>query len=117
MECKVSLHNPRTSRSDRKHNLMANAHVTRYGGARITRYSPEGEIDTEVLFPKSLNITSAAFGGPNKDILYVTSGSLNESGDDTDAAKVERYPYSGSVFSVQISGIRGIEKFPFDDVL
>ena len=70
----------------------------------------------EVQFPKSLNITSAAFGGPERDTLYVTSGSLNESGDDTDADKMARYPDSGSVFAVKIPGVRGIEKYRFGDV-
>lgn len=70
----------------------------------------------EIHFPKSLNITSAAFGGPQRDTLFVTSGCLNESGDDTDLDKVRRYPHSGSVFAVRIPGIRGIEKFAFADV-
>lgn len=69
----------------------------------------------EIHFPRSLNITSAAFGGTDRDILFVTSGSLNESGDDTDQEKVRRYPHSGSVFSVHIPGVRGIEKFAFND--
>ena len=46
------------------------------------------------------------------DTLFVTSGSLNESGDDADSKKVARYPYSGSVFSVHIPGVRGRVKQP-----
>lgn len=70
----------------------------------------------EINFPKSLNITSAAFGGPERDTLFVTSGSLNESNDDQNPETVRRYPHSGSIFSVRIPGIRGIEKFPFADM-
>ena len=78
----------------------------------MTRYTPTGAIDMEVHFPKSLNITSCCFGGDQMDTLFVTSGSLNESGDDTDSEKVARYPYSGSVFSVRIPGVRGRVKQP-----
>lgn len=70
----------------------------------------------EIHIPQSLNVTSAAFGGPERDTLFITSGCLNESGDDKDAEKVRRYPLSGSVFCVRIPGVRGIEKFAFADV-
>ncbi|WP_110650651.1 SMP-30/gluconolactonase/LRE family protein [Salinicola peritrichatus] len=42
-----------------------------YGG-KIIRYTPAGEIDRIIDMPLK-NVTSVMFGGPNLDVLYVTS--------------------------------------------
>lgn len=50
-------------------------YVCTWGGSRIIRVEPKsGKIDMEIQFPTS-RITSAAFGGPNLDILFVTTAS------------------------------------------
>ena len=67
----------------------------------------------EVHLPTALNVTAPVFGGPERDILFVTTGSLNESGDDQDPEKVKRYRHSGSVFAVRIPGVKGIDKHRF----
>ena len=41
-------------------------------GGRILRYAPDGTIDRTVEFPVR-NLTSVMFGGPNLDILFVTT--------------------------------------------
>lgn len=42
-----------------------------YGG-RVVRYTPSGEVDRVIEMPVK-KVTSVMFGGPNLDILYVTS--------------------------------------------
>jgi L-arabinonolactonase len=41
-------------------------------GGKLVRYAPDGSIDREIPMPVK-RITSVMFGGPNLDILYVTS--------------------------------------------
>ena len=48
--------------------------VAHFGGARITRYSPAGDILQVVPIP-ALNITSCTFGGADLDTLYIVSAS------------------------------------------
>jgi len=48
------------------------------------------------------NITSAAFGGPNLDILYVASASLGLSETDLLAQ-----PAAGALFQITNLGVRG----------
>lgn len=50
-------------------------YVCTWAGSRIIRVEPKsGRIDMEIKMPTS-RITSAAFGGPNLDILFVTTAS------------------------------------------
>jgi hypothetical protein len=35
----------------------------RWGGSRIVRFSPTGDIDFQIIFPTALNVTSCCFGG------------------------------------------------------
>ena len=44
----------------------------RWGGWKIVRYTPQGEVEREISLPVAL-VTSCAFGGPNLDELYITS--------------------------------------------
>ena len=44
----------------------------RYGGGCVVRVSPLGQVQEVVEFP-TINITSCAFGGPQLNILYVTT--------------------------------------------
>ena len=41
-------------------------------GGRILRFAPDGKLDRVVPFPVR-NLTSVMFGGPNLDVLYVTT--------------------------------------------
>jgi len=43
-----------------------------FAGARITRYSPQGEVIEIVKMPVP-NVTSCTFGGANLDTLYITT--------------------------------------------
>jgi sugar lactone lactonase YvrE len=44
----------------------------RWGGWKVVRYSPLGEVDLEIRLPVA-NPTSCTFGGPDLDDLYITT--------------------------------------------
>ncbi|KAF8140179.1 regucalcin [Boletus edulis] len=74
----------------------------RWGGSRIVRFSPQGNIDTEIYFPTALNVTACCFGGLNEDQLYVTTAHCGAVGGDSNLQ--EKYPDSGHLFVVDLSG-------------
>lgn len=45
-------------------------------GARVTRFDPDGKVERRVMLPAA-QTSSLAFGGPDLDVLFVTSASLN----------------------------------------
>ncbi|MFM9428652.1 L-arabinonolactonase [Variovorax sp. GrIS 2.14] len=71
---------------------------------RLIRYSPEGKVDRVIEMPVK-KVTSVNFGGPNMDILYVTSMSK---------PPLPRFPVDGiqggSLFAIYDLGVRGIEE-------
>ena len=72
-----------------------------YGG-RINRYSPDGKLDRSIDFPIQ-NITSVMFGGPDLDILFVTSMARQPV-----RGNPPSDPRSGGLFAVHGLGIRGV---------
>jgi sugar lactone lactonase YvrE len=52
----------------------------RWGGSSLLRIDPSGKVTDKVVFPVE-RVSSAAFGGPELDTLYVTTASLGESGE------------------------------------
>lgn len=79
-----------------------------WGGARITRYAPEGTIDRVIALPVP-NVTSLAFGGPALDRLYVTTARLGMSAQALAAA-----PLSGGLFVIDDTGVVGLPETEFD---
>lgn len=75
--------------------------VAQFGGARVTRYSPAGEI-LRVLPLPALNITSCAFAGTKLDTLYITSARTAMSESD-----LAMYPLAGSFFAFK-PGVKGV---------
>ncbi len=75
--------------------------VAHFGGARLTRYSPAGEILGVVPLPVP-NITSCTFAGAELDTLYITTASTAIAEEDRD-----KYPLAGSLFSCR-PGVRGL---------
>lgn len=71
------------------------------GAARLVRYAPDGEVTHEVELPVP-QPTSCIFGGPNLDVLFVTTSRQNLTPD-----QLERYPLSGSVLAVR-PGVNGL---------
>lgn len=73
-----------------------------FNGSQVIRIDPvSGELLCTIPIP-SLMTTSVAFGGPNMDILYVTSASLGMT-DEQRAAD----PNAGAVFRVTGTGCKG----------
>ncbi len=71
-----------------------------YGGGKIAAYSPDGKLERIVEMPVKL-VSSVAFGGPDLDVLYVTTiehGALGEA--------VE--PGAGEVYVVAGLGVTGV---------
>jgi D-xylonolactonase len=66
--------------------------VAHFGGARITRYSPQGEVLQVVPMPVP-NITSCTFAGDNLDVMYITTARTGIS-----EADLSKYPLAGSFF-------------------
>ena len=79
----------------------------RWGGWKVVRYDPDGAVEREVAVP-SARVTSAMFGGPDLDQLYLTTARI---GFDP-AVDVERQPHAGGVFALA-PGVKGLPETPF----
>lgn len=77
--------------------------VAQYGGARVTRYRPDGAIDRVIPLPVE-RPTACCFGGPALDTLFITSARQN-----MDEEALGRFPLSGSVLAIR-PGVRGLEE-------
>jgi sugar lactone lactonase YvrE len=80
--------------------------VAMWGGSRVLRISPRGEILTKVPMPVT-QPTSCAFGGRDLDVLFVTSAReglhLPDGGEEAD----------GSVFALTGTGTQGMNQARF----
>ncbi|MBI9046374.1 MAG: SMP-30/gluconolactonase/LRE family protein [Anaerolineaceae bacterium] len=77
-----------------------------YGGGKVTRFDPQGNIDREIAMPVS-NPTSCAFGGKNYDQLYVTSAWERENDPNR-----EQDAMAGDLFMIE-TGIKGLPESSF----
>ena len=68
--------------------------VAHWGGSRISRYDPAGEIVRAVALPVP-NVTSLAFGGPELTTLYVTTAREGMAN-----ADLARSPEAGGLFAL-----------------
>lgn len=75
--------------------------IAHFGGARVSRFSPNGDPVARVALPTS-NITNCAFGGAQLDRLFVTSASIALSDEQR-----RSQPLAGSLFEVN-TGVRGL---------
>jgi sugar lactone lactonase YvrE len=66
-----------------------------WGGARVVRYTPDGQVDLALTVPAS-QPTCVAFGGPALDLLFVTSAREH-----LDEATLREQPQAGDVFVYQ----------------
>lgn len=84
--------------------FLWSAHV--YGG-KVARYTPEGNLDREIMLPASA-VTSVMFGGPDLDRLFVTSMSAP-----LDPTVDAGGSLAGSLFVISGLGVRGIPEDKF----
>jgi xylono-1,5-lactonase len=75
--------------------------VAHWGGARISRFTPNGELDRVIHLPAT-QITSIAFAGESLDRMFVTSARLG----------CENEPLAGALFEVH-PGVRGVTPTAF----
>ena len=85
-------------------------------GGRLVRYAPDGKVDRVVEFPVA-TLTSAMFGGPNLDILFVTTmGKLSVGGLEfvknnpvpEGKSVLPGSPGTGALFAVYGLGVKGL---------
>jgi sugar lactone lactonase YvrE len=69
------------------------------GVGEVRRYAPDGSLLRKLELP-SLKVTSLMFGGPDLDVLYVTSMGM--------AGFPEDRPQDGNLFAVHGLGVRGL---------
>ena len=72
-----------------------------FNSARVVRYAPDGRVDRIIAMPVQ-RPTCCAFGGPELDILYVTTASQNMTPEE-----LEREPLAGALLRLDV-GVRGI---------
>lgn len=73
-----------------------------FRGGAVAQFDPDGKLMRHVRLPVS-NPTMCAFGGPDLDVLYVTSASRF-----LDDAQRRAQPLAGHVFAIQGLDVRGI---------
>lgn len=81
--------------------------VALWNGGAVNRYGPDGSLLASVSLPVQ-RPTSCAFGGPDRDILFVTTART-----DLDEAALARQPDAGRVFSIEGLGVRGLPCLPY----
>ena len=72
-----------------------------FNGGRVVRYTPEGRIDCVFEVP-ARRPTCCAFGGPDLDILYITTASQKMTPEE-----LAQQPFAGSLLAVN-AGVRGL---------
>ena len=76
----------------------------KWDGGRVVRYTPDGTISETIEAPVS-RPTSCMFGGPDLDVLYVTTARVG-----LDSGELDATP-AGSVLAVR-PGVRGLAEAP-----
>jgi sugar lactone lactonase YvrE len=81
--------------------------VALWGGGAVNSYEPDGTLRASVELPVE-RPTSCAFGGRNRDILFVTTARA-----DLDETALARQPEAGRVFAIDGLGVRGLPCLPY----
>jgi sugar lactone lactonase YvrE len=72
-----------------------------FNAGRIVRYAPDGRV-AQVIDAPVPRPTACAFGGPDLDVLYVTTASQNMT-----PAELEAQPLAGALLAMRV-GVRGL---------
>ena len=81
--------------------------VAHYGGSCVSRWNPNtAQLLLKIDLPVT-QVTACAFGGPNLDILFITSAAQ-----ELDAAELARQPLAGGLFSIK-TPYQGVPSFRF----
>jgi sugar lactone lactonase YvrE len=75
--------------------------VAHFDGARVTRFTPDGQIERVIKLPVP-RPTACCFGGDGLDTLYITSARL-----DLNEDQLRRFPLSGGLFALR-PGVHGL---------
>ncbi|WBU37606.1 SMP-30/gluconolactonase/LRE family protein [Homoserinibacter sp. YIM 151385] len=79
-----------------------------YGEGRVVRWTPGGGVDAEIRVPAP-NVTSVAFGGPERSTLFIGTARENLREEELEAA-----PLSGGVFAIELD-TAGFPPHAFDE--
>ena len=81
--------------------------VAAYDAWHVARFSPEGREMERIRLPVA-RPTSCCFGGPSLETLFVTSASVR-----LGAQALAAAPLSGSLFAMEVPGVRGLPEATF----
>lgn len=73
--------------------------IAHWGGSRVSRFSPDAELDREIRLPAS-QITSCVFAGAAFERMFVTSAAVG--------VDLGKEPLAGSLFEVDPGGVLGV---------
>lgn len=75
---------------------------------KLVRYAPDGRVDRSIDFPVQ-NLTSVSFGGPDLDVLYVTSmRRIAHPMNGKFSRPAAPQPHAGAIWKVTGLGVRGL---------
>ena len=86
---------------------QGNLWIAMWGGAQVTKWDPNtGKLLEQIPVPAK-NVSSAIFGGKNRNELYLTSARKG-----LDDATLAEYPLTGGVFRIE-TNVEGMPTFEF----
>jgi sugar lactone lactonase YvrE len=81
--------------------------IALWGGSRVSKWNPlTGRKEAEIAVPAP-HVTSCVFGGPRRDLLYVTTARLGLA-----ESVLASHPLSGALFQIQTQ-TQGMPTFEF----
>lgn len=81
--------------------------IALWGGSRVSKWNPlTGRLEAEIAIPAP-HVTACVFGGPRRNILYVTSARVG-----LDESALAANPLSGALFQIQTQ-TTGMPTFEF----
>ena len=80
--------------------------VAHWDGWQVTRYDPQGRVERVVKMPVQ-RPTCPMFGGPDLDVVYVTSASIQLTADE-----LRQQPQAGGIFAFE-PGVKGLAEARF----